>query len=259
MIVLGLIPARRGSKGVPGKHLRRLAGKPLIQHTIDAAQAATRLDRIVVTTDDPAIAKVAHRSGVDVLMRPEWLAQDDTPMLAVVQDALTWFACDAVCLLQPTVPTRETQDIDRCIAAFDGANVDSLITVQRVPSVYHPQWVYLPHRDGTISLASGRTAPISRRQDLPEAYHRDGSIYVTRADVVRAGSLYGNRTMGFVCDRAHVNIDTEADWQRAEDVVGTFEQLYKDEHTGPVVVHFANGRPNAVEVPTSKAMLMEAR
>jgi len=225
--VLGLIPARGGSKGVPGKNVARLGGKPLIQHTIDSARAATRLSRIVVSTDADDIAEVGRSLGIDVpFMRPATLATDDAPMLGVVQHALDTLESsgdtryDAVCLLQPTNPFRSPGLIDRCIDEFDRSRADAVVTVLRVPSEHHPQWTYLRGDDGGLHLAMGGTDPISRRQDLPVAYHREGSVYVTRREVIDRGSLYGDRLIGVEVDADRsVNIDTIADWRRAEDLL----------------------------------------
>ncbi len=222
--VLGLIPARGGSKGIARKNVRPLCGKPLLQYTVEAARAAKHLSHIALSTDDEGIARVGRNCGVDVpFLRPVELAQDSTPTLPVVQHALRWFEeharfFDAVCLLQPTNPLRRATDIDRCIELLEETGADSVISVLAVPSEYNPHWVYFQAADGSLSLSTGERTPISRRQELPPAFHRDGSVYVTRRDVVlNAGSLYGNRTIGYVVTPdASVNIDDQDDWDRAE-------------------------------------------
>jgi CMP-N,N'-diacetyllegionaminic acid synthase len=227
MRVLGLIPARGGSKGIPRKNVRPLAGKPLIQHTIDAARAAGRLTRVIVSTDDAEIADVARRGGAEVpFLRPGELARDDTPMLPVVQHALDTLEqagelYDAVCLLQPSSPLRTGADIDACIAMLEQEEADAVVSVLPVPAEYNPHWVYFRRSDGTLRLATGETTPIPRRQALPPAFHRDGAVYVTRTAVVRHGSLYGERLLGYLMDPAwSVNLDERADWERAEALLG---------------------------------------
>jgi CMP-N-acetylneuraminic acid synthetase len=156
-------------------------------------------------------------------MRPRELAVDDAPTLSVVLHAVLALEemgdrFDAVCLLQPTSPFRRSADVDASIELLEESHADSVISVQRVPPEYNPHWVYFRDSDGSLRLSTGEPAPIPRRQLLPPAFHRDGSIYVTRREViVDQGSLYGRRVVGYEVDRATtVNIDTPADWDRAE-------------------------------------------
>jgi CMP-N,N'-diacetyllegionaminic acid synthase len=224
MRVLGLIPARGGSKGVRRKNVRPLCGKPLLQWTVETSLASRALGRVVLSTEDAEIAEVGRRCGVDVpFIRPRELAVDDAPTLAVVQHAVLALEkqgdrFDAVCLLQPTSPFRRSADIDASIELLEESHADSVVSVQRVPPEYNPHWVYFRDSDGSLRLSTGDLSPIPRRQLLPPAFHRDGSIYVTRREViVDQGSLYGARVLGYEVDRATaVNIDTPADWDRAE-------------------------------------------
>lgn len=225
MRVLGVITARGGSKGVPGKNIRMLGGKPLLAWTAEAALGAKSLARTILSTDDDAIADAGRAAGIDVpFMRPAELATDAAASLPVVQHALQSLEADgdrydAVCLLQPTNPFRTSALIDRCIAAFSASTADSLVTILPVPSDHNPHWVF--HLDGG-ELRSFMPGPlITRRQDLPPAYHREGSVYLTRRDVLLDGnSLYGERTLGLeVSPSETVNIDTIADWHRAEQLV----------------------------------------
>lgn len=222
--VLGLIPARRRSKGVPDKNIRLLCGKPLLAYTVEAAIAAVGLTRVVLSTEDEEIAEIGRALGVDVpFVRPPELATDEAPMLPVVEHCVRFLedrgeAFDAVCLLQPTNPLRTTAMIDGCIQLFVRETADSVVTVCPVPPDHHPSWVYFRHSDGTLKLATGGHEPVSRRQDLPPAFHREGSIYVVSRDVLmEQRSLYGERTVGYVVDPARsVNIDEPSDWDRAE-------------------------------------------
>lgn len=223
--VLGLVPARAGSKGVPGKNARLLGGRPLLAHTADAALAATRLDRVVLSTEDPGLARLGEELGLEVpFLRPADLAGDATPMLAVLQHALDALDAldgavpyDAVCLLQPTSPFRPPGLVDRCIERFEASGADAVATMVPVPPEHNPHWVYLAGADGRLRLATGEPEPVGRRQDLPAAFHRDGSVYVFAAAGVRAGHPYGERVEAVVQDPAGlVNIDTPDDWARAE-------------------------------------------
>ena len=222
MRVLGIVTARGGSKGVPRKNVRELAGKPLLAWTAEAALGAKRLARVVLSTDDTEIAEVGRRAGLDVpFMRPAELALDSTPSLPVLQHVVATLEAagdhyDATCLLQPTSPLRTPDTIDRCIELLETSGADSVVTVLPVPAEYNPHWVFF--QDGNGALVPAMPGPlIPRRQELPPAFHREGQVYVTRRDVLmERGSLYGTRMIGYAIDpAASVNIDTPEDWQRA--------------------------------------------
>lgn len=232
MRVLGLIPARAGSRGVANKNIRLLCGKPLLQYTADAAKQAKMLTRVILSTESDEIAEVAQGLDLEVLQRPAELARDETPMLPVVIHALTSVEADetrsydAVCLLQPTNPFRSAEDIDTCIDKFEKSDADSIVTILAVPAEHNPHWVYFADRKGALRLCTGEEEPISRRQDLPAAYHREGSIYVTRRNVLLGqNSLYGKHLIGHpMSPDSCVNIDSLADWQRAEEMLRTRNQ-----------------------------------
>jgi CMP-N-acetylneuraminic acid synthetase len=227
MRVLGLIPARGGSKGVPRKNIRLLGGKPLLHYTAQAALASGRLSKVILSTDEEQIAEIGRSCGLETpFLRPPELACDDTPMLPVIQHAVRWMerdghSFDAVCLLQPTNPLRRAADIDACIDLLETSRADSVVTILPVPSEYNPHWVYFRDERGLLSLSTGEASPITRRQELPAAFHREGSVYVTRRDVLIEGnSLYGERLVGYLME-AHqsVNIDSLNDWDRAESLL----------------------------------------
>ncbi|MAP54805.1 acylneuraminate cytidylyltransferase family protein [Altibacter sp.] len=228
MRILGLIPARGGSKGIPHKNRKELGGKPLLQYTIEAAKKAKSLDRVIFSSEDATLRTLAHSLGVDVpFERPAHLAEDHSGSLAVVQHALETMAeqgdrFDAVCLLQVTTPFRTASDIDAAIEKFKKDKVDTLLSVQKVPHQYNPHWVFTPSEAGQLTISTGDTTIIKRRQELPDAYIRDGAIYITKTEVIlKQDSLYGSRIGWIELDpERHVNIDTPEDWERAE-------QLYK--------------------------------
>lgn len=223
MRVLGVIPARGGSKGIPRKNIRLLGGKPLIAWTIEAARKSRLLTRVILSTEDEEIATVGKHWGAEVpFLRPQELAEDTTPTLPVLQHAVRECerqdgAYDAVCLLQPTAPLRRPEWIDECIALLLRLDAEAVVTVCRIPDEFHPLWALTVAEDGWLRFFSGAAIP-PRRQDLPTAYHREGSVYVVRRDVLmEAGSLYGSK-LGWleVSAEATVNLDTERDWERAE-------------------------------------------
>jgi CMP-N,N'-diacetyllegionaminic acid synthase len=225
--VLGVIPARGGSKGVPRKNIRPLCGKPLLAWTAEAALAASCLDRVVLSTEDEEIAEVGRGLGLEVpFMRPAELAEDTTPTLPVLQHVLRSLedrgdTYDAVCLLQPTHPLRPSAWIDGCVALFEASDADSVFTTVAVPVEYNPHWLYLARPDGTLYVSTGVDAPIPRRQDLPAAFRREGSVYVTLTTVIlEQNSLYGSRTFGHpVPSEFSVNIDTPTDLARAQELM----------------------------------------
>jgi CMP-N-acetylneuraminic acid synthetase len=212
---------------VPGKNVRLLAGKPLLQYTAEAALRARSLDRIILSTDDEEIAAVGRACGLEVpFLRPKELAEDTSPSLCVVQHAVRVLEesgddYDAVCLLQPTTPLRSAETIDQCVQMLAQSDADAVMTVRRVPHSYNPHWVYFKQEDGGLRLSTGESQPIAQRQLLPPAFHRDGSVYVVRTDVLMAKhTLYGDRTLGYMVDTdASVNIDTLDDWRRAEQMM----------------------------------------
>src|SRR5262249_2081136 len=223
MRVLGLVPARGGSKGIPRKNIRPLAGKPLLQYTAEAALGAGRLSTVVLSTEDEEIADVGRTCGLRVpFLRPKDLAEDTTATLPVVQHAVRWLerngeSFDAVCLLQPTNPLRRAVDIDSCLDLLEQSDADAVISVLPVPAEHNPLWVYFEGADGTLRLSNGEVEPIPRRQELPNAFHRDGSVYATKTQVVmQKNSLYGDRVVGYLIDPVcSVNIDGPEDWDRA--------------------------------------------
>jgi CMP-N,N'-diacetyllegionaminic acid synthase len=222
--VLGIITARGGSKGIPRKNIAPLLGRPLLAYTADAALRSRRLTRVLLSTDSEEIAEVGRSCGLSVpFLRPAELARDDTPTLPVLQHAVTWVErggerYEAICLLQPTNPLRREEDIDACIDLLERSDAETVATILQVPAEYNPHWVYEKDAQGYLRLATGETQPIPRRQDLPPAFHREGSVYVTRREILMEGNcLCGKRFTGFVLDASRsVNIDEPEDLERAE-------------------------------------------
>jgi CMP-N,N'-diacetyllegionaminic acid synthase len=222
--VLGIVPARAGSKGIPGKNIRMMAGKPLLVYTAEAALGAAHLSRVLLSTDDPGIADIGKASGLEVpFLRPSQISLDSTPMIDVVLHCIGWArndGCeyDAVCVLQPTSPLRTSATIDRCISLLWETNVDSVISVRPVPTEYNPHWVYFETPEGLLEPSVSRNAEIPSRQQLPPAYHADGSVFVARTQtVVEQHSLKGKRTLGSISpEQEAVDLDTQEQWQLLE-------------------------------------------
>ncbi len=224
MRILGIIPARSGSKGVTGKNTKLLNGKPLMEYTTEIAVKSNCFTELIVSTDDEKISDIAKKLGVNVpFLRPTELAQDKTPTIDVIVHALQWYESqniffDAVCLLQVTSPFRTVEFLDKVIKKFVENDSDSLVSVQKVPHEYNPHWTFELNEEGNLKIATGETEIISRRQELPTAYFRDGSIYITKTDVIlNQNSLYGNNISYIESDpELYVNIDTSEDWEKAE-------------------------------------------
>jgi CMP-N,N'-diacetyllegionaminic acid synthase len=232
MQLLGIIPARGGSKGIPGKNIKMLGGKPLLQHAALAAQAAGIFSHLILTTDSEQIAETGRKCGIEVpFLRPPELARDDTPMLPVLQHAVQWaqdrgWALDAIAILQPTAPFRQPTDLR---AAFEllrtRTEFDSVVSVATVPEHYSPYFL--------MKIESERLLPfmpdglkVTRRQDAPKAYSRTGDFYFTRVEtLMRGNSIYGTSCLPYVVSHPNrVNLDTLEDWQEAERIAARLNQ-----------------------------------
>jgi CMP-N,N'-diacetyllegionaminic acid synthase len=184
---IGLVTARGGSKGLPGKNLTTLGGKPLIAWTLEAARKARSLDRVIVSTDDPKIAETARQFGGEVpFLRPPELARDDSPHVDVVLHALSWLdeheddRPDYVVLLQPTSPFRTAEDIDAAVALAVGKRADAVVSVCEAHD--HPYLTRKLSAGGTLEEFFPCPIKYARRQDLPPAYALNGAIYVSRRE-----------------------------------------------------------------------------
>lgn len=227
MRVLGLIPARGGSKGVPRKNIRLLCGKPLLQYTAEAALQARSLTRVILSTEDEEIAEVGRRCGLDVpFMRPYELAQDETPMLPVVQHAVRWLeeqgeSYDAVCLLQPTNPLRRVEDIVGAVELLEATGADSVISFVDTGEK-HPARMKLIDPEGRVfDPPFVEQFEGQRRQDLQKLYLREGSIYLTRVPVLMQGNSFkGHDCRGWIVPEERAcNIDTQLDFFFAEQLL----------------------------------------
>ena len=220
--VLGVIPARGGSKGLPGKNLRILGRLSLLGHAIASAREAARLTRVVVSTDSPALADEARRWSAEVpFLRPTELATDEAGMVPVLQHAVRWLESsagarpDLIVTLQPTSPFRTGGDIDETVAKLLETGADSAQTVTE--ATYHPFFMKTLDGDRTVPLFPEGHKYV-RRQDAPPVYQPSGAVYVTRYEVLmHEGRVLGadNRAVvkGF---EPSVNIDTEWDFLLAE-------------------------------------------
>src|SRR3989338_213738 len=225
---LGLIPARGGSKSIPKKNIKIFCGKPLIAWKIEAAIKSGVIDRLVVSTDDQEIAEVARRFGAEVpFLRPAELAEDSTPTLPVVQHALSWlhqkedYNPDMAMLLEPTSPSVQPFHIREAIDLFIKTGADSVISMVEVPAEYHPYWQFTIGKNDRLSLFTGDSIgkTVSRRQDLPKTYQRNGVLYVFKPGLVFDSnpSIYGNNVHAYPMDPQYSSdINNPGDWVEAE-------------------------------------------
>lgn len=217
MNTFALIAARGGSKGIPRKNIKAIAGKPLICWTIEAALRSSLLNAVVVSTDDLEIAELARQAGAQVpFMRPAELAQDQTPGLDPVLHALDQLPqYDSVLLLQPTSPLRTTDDIDGCLNLVMREKAQSVVSVSETET--HPYWTYRLNADQTMVRLLD-VAPVARRQDLPAFFSLNGAMYFAEANWLRnSRSFVGAETLAYVMSKEHsVDLDTPLDWKFAE-------------------------------------------
>lgn len=220
---LAVVPARGGSKGVPGKNIRDLGGRPLIVHTIEAALGSARLSRVVVSTDDDGIAEVAAAAGADVpFRRPAELATDSARAVPVIQHAVGALEdagdepYDVVVMLQPTSPFRTPGDIDGALELLERSGADSVISVVDVGG-HHPARMKFLDGDRLVDPPFAEAYENQPRQELTPMVLRNGAIYATRRSVLDAGGFKGADCRAWVMPEARsANIDTETDFRFAE-------------------------------------------
>lgn len=216
--VVAIIPARSGSKGLPGKNLRRVGGLPLIAHAILLARSSREVERCVVSTDSEAIAEVARRYGAEVpFLRPAELAQDDTPGEEPVIHAVCWLAehdhyCPGyVLLLQPTSPLRALEDITAAIHLARCKRADGVVSVACAKP--HPYWTKVVADDGRVkSFLHANGAGLTRRQALPPVYAVNGAIYLAKRQVLlERRTWYTDKTYAYVMPPER-SLDIDSAW-----------------------------------------------
>ncbi len=223
--ILGIIPARGGSKGIPRKNIRPLAGKPLIGWTIEPALESNLCQQLIVSTDDPEIASVSRELGADVpFIRPSAISSDTATSLSVVEHALDWMTDTGaeifshVLLLQPTSPFRTVEDIQNAvkIAKETGAAVVSVCEPRD-----HPYLVKIIRPDGTLGDFIPESAHCSRRQDFPSVFTLNGAIYLISVDCLRKEKTFTpEKTVPYIMPRERsLDIDTPWDFFLAEQIM----------------------------------------
>ncbi len=215
---IGIIPARRGSKGIPHKNLVDLVGKPLIAYTIEEALKSS-LNKVVVSTDCDRICEVATRYGAEVVKRPQNLSRDKTPTLPVIRHALELLKMkfDLIATLQPTSPLRKAKHIDEAIDLIKKyEDADSLVSVVKVPHNMVPNSLMIKKQDIVETLEDANES-ILRRQDKPSFYARNGAaIYLTKYEKIK-NYIFGGKIVGYEMNRIEsIDIDDSSDLELAE-------------------------------------------
>jgi len=222
MEFLFVIPARGGSKGIPGKNKKLLAGKPLIHYSLEYARLFATDDNICVTTEDASIAQTVSAIGYNVpFMRPAQLATDTAGSFEVLQHALEFYKkqnrkFDAIVLLQPTSPFRQKKHFEEASALFR-KTIDMVVSVTE--SASNPYYnLFEEGSDGFLHISKG-DGKFTRRQDVPKVYEYNGSIYVINADSIATQKSFGafKKVIKYVMNEVYdLDLDTLADWKYAE-------------------------------------------
>ena len=221
--VLALVPARGGSKGIPDKNIRPLHGRTLLDLCARVAAESGVVDRAVLSTDSEPIAAAGRRAGLEVpFLRPPALAQDETPMLPVIEHAVSTLAAagwtpDIIVLLQPTSPLRTAAHVRTAVEQLRDSDADSVVTVVELPRHMSPDYV-MRIDEGRLVPFLPEGARVTRRQDARPAFVRDGTVYAFRRQTLeRTHSIYGERCRPLVVPASEsLTLDTPEDWAEAE-------------------------------------------
>jgi CMP-N,N'-diacetyllegionaminic acid synthase len=220
--ILAIIPARGGSKGLPGKNIIDLCGKPLINWTIDEAKQVKYIDEIFVSTDDLAIKEVAGKNGIAInMLRPKELSQDDTLSIDVILDVLShpeYAKFEIVCMLQPTSPLRKAQHIEEAFEKFFDLEASSCVSV--CENDFSPYWSFEIKEGKLKSLFAEDSIPL-RRQDLPTTYSLNGAIYIAKVDWLKeTKSFLTKQTIAYVMGpQESIDIDDKEDLDLAKSIL----------------------------------------
>lgn len=220
--VLGIIPARGGSKGIPRKNIKLICGKPLISWTIVEAMKSMYLDRLILSSDDDEIINVAREWGCEApFKRPDVLAKDDTPGTETVIHAINTLPekYDFICLLQPTSPLRKVTHIDGAIEKCITNNAESCVSVTKADK--HPYWMYEICDEGFLKPLI-ESEFIYNRQELSSLYVLNGAIYIIKAEqIIKSKTFINENTLGFIMDKKYsTDIDEQLDFETAEYYLG---------------------------------------
>lgn len=225
--LIALIPARGGSKGIPGKNIKELNGKPLIAYTIEAAKKCSIVKRIIVSTDNSEIASIAKKYGAEVpFIRPSEFAKDATPDRPVLKHCCEWlvnnenYEPDLVAYLRPTTPFKTSELIKKCYTKIcNESGATSLRTVTQVEGVFHPYWMFKTSNNQIIPFVEGiDIKKYYRRQLLPECFRLNGVVDILKPKIfMNKTDMYGEKIIFEEIDeKLAVDIDNDFDLKFAE-------------------------------------------
>lgn len=229
--ILALVPARGGSKGLPGKNLRNLCGRPLIQWSIDFALACDEIDAVVVSTEDENIAKIAASAGAEVpFLRPLILSGDTSSTIEVIIHALDFLESqgrifDILLLLEPTSPLREISDVEKALLRMSSVKASSIVSVCRSDSV-HPAFMFSATQSGHLRPYLAESPDGLRRQDVEPLFHLEGSLYMSTVESLRKRkSFYHEDTIYYEVEKwKSLEIDNIVDFEMVE-AIAVYKQL----------------------------------
>ena len=219
--ILAIIPARGGSKGIPRKNIKLLAGKPLIAYSIEAGLKSKYINKVVVSTEDEEIAEISKKYGAEVVKRPKELARDESPTIDAIKYTLKFlefegYIPDIIILLQPTSPLRTVDDINKAIELFLNNDCESVVSVSECKK--SPYWS-LKIEDGYIKPILGWDYFLNkRRQDLPKTYYLNGAIYITTVkDLFKYNGFFSQNTDPYIMPEIRsIDIDESIDLKFVE-------------------------------------------
>jgi len=230
MNILGIIPARGGSKGIPKKNIKKLNGKSLIEYTLIEAKKSKLLSDVIVSTDDKTILKISEKHSVNVLSRPKKLSTDSSTTTSVLFHTLNKLkksksVPDIIVLLQPTSPLRNSIDIDNAITIFLNNSCDSVVSVTK--SQHSPFWIYKTTKTGHIIPILKNSVKFTRRQDSPLFYHLNGAIFVTKTtSFFKNCSMFGKKILPYIMPyERSIDIDKNIDLKIAEFLLKTYKSI----------------------------------
>lgn len=239
--VLAIIPARKGSKGLPLKNIRPLAGRPLLAWPIAAARASAHVDRTIISTDDQGFADIAVEHGAEApFLRPAELASDTAPSIGFILHALDTLAeagetYDYLVLLEPTSPLTEGADVDAALRTLDASDAEAIVGVTALET-NHPAFAVRMRPDGAIDpLQPGGFAAMPRRQDLEPVFGLDGSLYISTVEALRRERNFcHSRTLGHAMARyKSQEVDDLIDFLCIEAVAANLETILREESRAP--------------------------
>lgn len=224
--IIAIIPARAGSKGIPGKNLIQLSGKPLVAYTIEAALKSKSISKTYVTSENSQILNISAKYGASIIVRPRDLASDNTSMEEVVLDALRQIEkkgelYDLLILLQPTSPLRDENDIEKAIKLFHARKVTGLISGYK--PIRSPFKAFKVNEKGYLEGLIDSRSPFDNRQNLPESFMANGAIYIISiSEFKKNKSLLSNRTIPFIMGgQKSIDIDHKEDLKLFEAFIST--------------------------------------